>query len=51
MLGRKEVVCQASAISVRLERPLKWDPTAEQLAGDTEANRMLSRAMREASYW
>ena len=41
-----EALCQASAIAVRLNRPLKWDPAGERFAGDAEADRMLSRAMR-----
>jgi hypothetical protein len=42
-----ELLCQTSAIAARLRRPLKWDPANERFAGDAEANRMLSRAMRE----
>ena len=33
-------------IACRLGRKLKWDPAAEQFAGDTEANKMLARPMR-----
>jgi Oxidoreductase family, C-terminal alpha/beta domain len=33
-------------ISLRLGRDLKWDPEKEQIVGDEEANRMLSRPMR-----
>jgi hypothetical protein len=33
-------------ISIRLKRPLKWDPKAEQFAGDPEANALLTRPMR-----
>jgi predicted dehydrogenase len=33
-------------IAGRLNRKLKWDPTAERFIGDDEANRMLSRPMR-----
>lgn len=34
-------------ISLRLGRDLKWDPEAERILGDDEANRMLSRPMRK----
>lgn len=34
-------------ISLRLGRDLKWDPEAERVVGDDEANRMLSRPMRK----
>ena len=33
-------------ISLRLGRDLQWDPEAERIVGDDEANRMLSRPMR-----
>jgi predicted dehydrogenase len=33
-------------ISMLLGRKLRWDPENERFAGDEEANRMLSRAMR-----
>ena len=41
-----EAVCRASAIAVRLNRSLKWNPAGERFVGDAEANRMLSRAVR-----
>lgn len=34
-------------ISMRLERPLKWDPNKEEFLGDTQANLMKRRPMRE----
>lgn len=40
-----EVVQQAD-IAMRTGRKLRWDPVAEEFAGDAEANRRLSRAMR-----
>ncbi len=33
-------------ISMRLGRPLRWDPDREQVVGDDEANRWVSRPMR-----
>jgi predicted dehydrogenase len=43
---RATAICHAMNISMRLGRPLKWDPKAERFLGDDEANRMISRAMR-----
>ena len=34
-------------ISVRLGRPIKWDPEKEQIIGDAEASKMLDRPMGE----
>ncbi|NLZ01315.1 MAG: Gfo/Idh/MocA family oxidoreductase [Pirellulaceae bacterium] len=39
--------CHLGNISMRLGRPLKWDPAAETFPGDAEANAMLSRAQRK----
>ena len=45
--------CQSSIVSLLgciarwTGRPLKWDPATEQFAGDDEANRLRSRALRE----
>jgi len=47
-IGHRSVtVSHLGGIAYRLRRPLKWDPVAEEFAGDDEANRMRSRAMRE----
>ena len=43
---RSNSICQLSDIAIRLGRPLRWDPEAEQFINDAEADRMLSRAMR-----
>ena len=40
-------VCHLTNISIRLGRPLKWDPKAEEFVGDDEANRWLSRQQRK----
>jgi predicted dehydrogenase len=57
--SRKQPICEAEighrsvsaahlgAISIRLGRKLKWDPAKEQFVGDAEADKMLSREMRE----
>jgi myo-inositol 2-dehydrogenase/D-chiro-inositol 1-dehydrogenase len=39
--------CHLGNISMRLGRPLKWDPAAESFPGDAQANAMLSRAQRK----
>ncbi len=40
-------VCLVGHVAMRLGRWLTWDPETEQFPGDAEANRMLSRPMRE----
>jgi len=59
--SRKDPICRAEighrsisvahlgVISVRLKRPLKWNPEKEEFVGDgaTEANQWLSREMRK----
>ena len=43
---RSATICQLSAIAERLERPINWDPKAEQIVGDDEAKRWMSRPRR-----
>ena len=43
---RSVTVCHLGNIAYRLGRPLKWDPQREVFISDSEANRLLSRAMR-----
>ncbi len=43
---RSVSVCHLGNISVRLGRPIRWDPATEKIQGDEEANRWLSRPMR-----
>ena len=38
--------CHLTNISLRLERPLKWDPQAEQMVDDQEAGTWLRREQR-----
>lgn len=46
-LGHRTVtVCHLGNICYWLNRPLKWDPIKEEIVGDEEANRWLSRPMR-----
>ena len=42
---RAITICQAMTLSLRLGRPLKWDPVKERF-NDDEANRMLYREPR-----
>ncbi|HTX37249.1 MAG TPA: Gfo/Idh/MocA family oxidoreductase [Bryobacteraceae bacterium] len=43
---RSAVMCHLGNISTRLGRSLRWDAAAEQITGDAEANRWLSRPYR-----
>ncbi len=43
---RSVSVCHLGNISIRLGRPIRWDPAAEKILGDEEASRWLSRPMR-----
>ena len=46
-IGYRSVsVCHIGNISMRLGRPLNWDPEKQVFVGDDEANAMLSRPMR-----
>ena len=47
---RSSTVCHLGNIAMLLDRPLKWDPQAEQFIGDSEANRMTWRP-RRAPWW
>ena len=43
---RTATVAHLGNIAYWLNRPLKWDPVAEQIVGDAEASRWLDRAKR-----
>jgi predicted dehydrogenase len=43
---RTITACHLTNISLRLGRKITWDPQAEQVVGDAEANAMLSRKQR-----
>ena len=47
VMRHSHLACHAAAIAWQLGRKLTFDPQAEAFAGDEEANRMRSRAMRE----
>jgi predicted dehydrogenase len=41
-----DIVCHLSDIAIRTRRKIKWDPVKEEIIGDAEASRRLTRAMR-----
>ena len=43
---RTITACHLTNLSIRLGRPLKWDPVKEVIVGDDEANTWLSRKQR-----
>ncbi|HWC90201.1 MAG TPA: Gfo/Idh/MocA family oxidoreductase [Pirellulales bacterium] len=43
---RTASICHLGNIAMQLKRKIRWDPEAEQIVGDDEANRMLSRPAR-----
>jgi predicted dehydrogenase len=43
---RVSTVCHLANLSLRLGRKLRWDPVKEEVIGDAEATRMLSRPYR-----
>jgi predicted dehydrogenase len=43
---RTASICNLGNIAMRLKRKIRWDPDKEQIVGDDEASRMLSRPMR-----
>jgi predicted dehydrogenase len=43
---RSDTLCHLNDIATRLGRKLRWDPEKEEFVNDSEANRMLKRAMR-----
>jgi predicted dehydrogenase len=44
---RSATVCHLGNIAIRTGRRIAWDPAKEQIVGDPDANRMLSRPYRE----
>ena len=43
---RSVTTCHLANISMKLGRPLRWEPDNEQFVGDSEANKLLSREQR-----
>ena len=44
---RTATVCHLGNIAYWLNRPIRWDPAAEEILGDEEASRWLDRPKRE----
>jgi hypothetical protein len=44
---RAATICHLGAIAAVLRRPLRFSPSAEQFAGDEDANAMLTKSMRD----
>ena len=44
---RSVSLCHLANIQMQLDRPLQWDPAAEQFVGDEQANSMTRRPQRE----
>ena len=44
---RSDIISHVSNIAVRTGRKITWDPVTEEIVGDAEALRMLTRSMRE----
>ena len=40
------VICHLGNIAYEINRSFKWDPVAQQITNDSDANRMLERSMR-----
>ncbi len=47
---RSDIMSHICQIAVRRGRKIAWDPVKEEIIGDTEASRMLSRPMRDG-WW
>ena len=43
---RTATICQLAGIAARLNRPIQWDPVAEQIVGDADAQRWQDRPRR-----
>jgi len=43
---RTATICHLSGIAERLERPIRWDPVEEEIVGDAQAARWMSRPRR-----
>jgi hypothetical protein len=44
---RSDLIAQLSDICIRSGAPVRWDPKRQTTAGNEQANKMMSRPMRE----
>jgi len=44
---RSDLISQVSDIAIRVGRKMVWDPVKEQILGDEEASRLMTRSVRE----
>ncbi len=42
-----DIISHISDIAIRLKRKVRWDPAKEEIVGDEEASRMLTRSLRD----
>jgi len=51
-IGHRSIsIAHLGVISIRLGRPIKWDPVREEIVGDTEAAGWIGREMRAPYDW
>lgn len=48
---KSTALCNLGNLAVRLGRSLQFDPQKQQVVGDQQANRMLSREYRQGGHW
>jgi hypothetical protein len=44
---RCDTICHMVNVAAQTKRTIKWDPKAEQIVGDEEAGKMITRAYRK----
>jgi len=44
---RSDLISQVSDIAIRTGRKITWDPVREEIVGDADASRLVSRGLRE----
>ena len=46
MAIRTDTICHLANAAAIVKRPITWDPVKEEIIGDAEASKMLSRPFR-----
>jgi hypothetical protein len=49
--ARTAIACHLANIATRLQRTLRFDPAAEKIVDDEEANALLTRTYRADGHW